>query len=311
MAEAGILVVGALHLDILIDAPHLPRADETVMGSNARYVCGGKGGNQAAAAARHGAHVTMAACVGSDGFGATLTEHLHAAGVGTDQLQRVDDTPSGMSVAIIDPAGDYGAVVASGANQRLNASAIRLPGDARFVIAQNEIPEAVNLEVARMARRAGARFVLNAAPMRQLPRELLELVDVLIVNRLEGEEFLGAELSTVSEALPIVADRPASPAQLIVTMGGDGLIHHRIGDSANHVPAFAVDIVSTHGAGDAFVGALCARLAKGEEMASALIHAQAAAALLVSTAEVERASIDADAVERFLRESGRPQAESR
>ncbi len=147
----SLLVVGALHLDVVLQAPHLPGRDETVSGTSVNYVFGGKGGNQAVAAARLGAPVQFAGRTGADVFGDMLRETLVASGVVTAQLQE-DSGASGMSAAIVDAQGDYGAVIVSAANLNIDALRIRIPDGTRLVLLQNEIPEAVNVTVARSAR---------------------------------------------------------------------------------------------------------------------------------------------------------------
>jgi ribokinase len=289
----SVFVGGALHLDVVVDAPHLPGRDETVVGSAVDYRFGGKGGNQAVAAARHGATVAMAGRVGADAFGARLLLELQAAGVDAAQVRRGAGA-SGMSVAIVEAGGEYGAVIVSGVNLEIDAGDIAVP-DGAIALLQNEIPEAVNLAVAAKA----AEVWLNAAPARALDPALMARVDVLIVNRDEAARYAGMAVETPGDG--IAAARALKAPTVIVTLGGDGLILARDGRAA-HLPAFPAEVVSTHGAGDAFVGALAARRALGEGWEAALRYAQAAAALHVSARD--RAGIGAEAVAAFLRRNG-------
>lgn len=272
----SLLVVGSLHLDVVVRAPHLPALDETVTGSSVDYVFGGKGGNQAVAAARMGAPVQFAGRAGSDRFGDMIRDALRGGGVDITQLQ-TDPGPSGMSAAIVDAQGDYGAVIVSAANLRIDAARIGVPEGVTLMLLQNEVPEQVNLAVARKAKAAGAQVWLNAAPARALPAALLEAVDLLIVNRVEDAFY---------------ADQ--GPARL-TTLGPDGVRYagktHR---------GFAVDVVSTHGAGDMFVGALAARVVAGVPLPEAIPFAQAAAALHVSSAPKARAEVTPAKVRAFL-----------
>lgn len=270
-----ILVCGSLHLDVLVTAPHLPRLDETVTGEAVRYAFGGKGGNQALAAARCGAKVAMAGRVGTDGFAAPLLQALDAAGIDRAQVQ-TDPGPSGMSVAIVERTGGYGAVIVSGANLAIDERLIALPPGTTHLMLQNEIPEAVNIAVARRARAAGARIILNAAPARAMPPELLALADLLVVNRVEAAD-LTAPGTRPAEAAQALAAR--GPAAVIVTLGAEGLV---LWDgAAQYAPARSVPVISTHGAGDAFLGALAAELARGAPLRGAAAFGQAAAALHV------------------------------
>ncbi len=288
----SVFVVGALHLDVVVEAPHLPGRDETVVGSAVAYRFGGKGGNQAVAAARHGAKVAMAGRVGADEFGVRLLEELRGAGVDATQVRR-GVGPSGMSVAIVEAGGEYGAVIVSGANLEIDPGEIRAPKGA-VVLLQNEIPEAVNLAVAGEAREVW----LNAAPARPLDPRFRAMVDVLIVNRDEAGRY--AEMAVESPEDGIAAAR-ALGGRVIVTLGGAGVVHAGP-EGAAHMPAFPVEVVSTHGAGDVFVGALAARRSAGAEWEGAVRWAQAAAALHVSARD--RAGIGASQVAEFLRRNG-------
>lgn len=299
-----ILVVGSLHYDIVLDAPHLPRPDETVMGENVRFVCGGKGGNQAVAARRHGGDVAFAGAVGIDFFADALLENLETASVDTGGIARVPGLASGMSVAIVEQSGEYGAVVASGANRSINPGKIEAPAGTRYLLLQNEIPDAVNLAAARQAKDKGARVILNAAPMRPLPQTLLDNVDILIVNRIEAAELIGAPVESADQVTALLRDRRLSVETVIVTLGADGLVF-RTGDAEPQaMKARRVEVISSHGAGDAFVGAFAARLAAGVTLENALAYASAAAALHVATSVNERLEIDPETVAGFLRKTG-------
>ncbi|WP_300061521.1 PfkB family carbohydrate kinase [uncultured Roseobacter sp.] len=274
----SLLVVGALHLDVVLRAPHLPGLDETVTGSAVDYVFGGKGGNQAVAAARLGAKVEFAGRTGVDGFGAALRATLTESGVETRQLQD-DPGPSGMSAAIVDAQGEYGAVIVSAANLNIDAARIHVPEGTALVLLQNEIPEEVNLTVARSARAAGARVWLNAGPARPLPPALTDALDLLIVNRVEAAAYSDLAVPKLE------------------TRGADGVMFE---DTL--APGYAVDVISTHGAGDVFVGALAADVTRGVRIADAIPFAQAAAALHVSMPTEARAQLSRTAVTAFLQD---------
>ena len=285
-----VLVVGALHLDVVVDAPHLPALDETVVGSAVAYRFGGKGGNQAVAAARMGARVAMAGRVGRDRFGAQILAALDAAGVDRGQVAEVDGA-SGMSVAIVDAAGDYGAVIVSGVNREIGA--VDVPAGVRVVLLQNEVPEAVNLAVA--AKAGDARVVLNAAPAREVAAGLMARVDVLVVNRGEAAALAG----TTDPEAAAARLRALGPATVIVTLGGEGLVAAS-DEGVTRMAAPGVTVVSTHGAGDAFTGALAARLAQGGDLPEALRFAQGAAALTVATEPDRRSELTDTKVRAFL-----------
>lgn len=283
MRSGRVLVVGALHYDIVVNAPHMPARDETVMGGNVAYVCGGKGGNQAVAASRHGAPTMMAGRVGDDRSAEELLTNLQRAGVDTAQVQRAENAASGMSVAIVDAAGDYGAVVVSAVNQDIRTDDIVVAEDVAVLLLQNEISEAVNIHVAALGRKRDAKVVLNAAPMRALPDRLLDRVDVLVLNRIEAGSYFDCALEDIPAVLECAAKRRGGPHQLVVTLGAQGFVNHEFGSAPRHFPVPAVEVVSSHGAGDCFVGAFAARLAAGAEPTDALVYAGAAASRHVST----------------------------
>ena len=301
-----VVVFGSLHLDIMVSAPGRPRLGETMVGTGWSLKEGGKGGNQAVEAARHGARTAMVGAVGTDDFGRNLVRNLASYGVETTAVQEVAGGASGMSVALVEPHGDYGAVIVSGVNLSLGpasvAAALPMIAGARWLLLQNEVPEEANIAAAEAAHAGGALVMLNAAPMRALPQSLLACVDVLVVNALEAEALCGVAVETAEGAATAAAALLRLVPCAIVTAGGHGLaIAER--DGAQHtVPAHDVVVCSTHGAGDAFVGALAARLAAGEALTSALRYANAAAALVVSTPPEAREALGPASVERLLRE---------
>jgi ribokinase len=274
----SLLVAGSLHLDVVLRAPHFPGLDETVSGSSVDYVFGGKGGNQAVSAVRMGTKVHFAGRAGSDFFGDMIRETLAASGMGLSQLQR-DDGPSGMSAAIVDANGEYGAVIVSAANLNIAAHEVAMPEGTSLVLLQNEIPDDVNLAVALKAKASGAKVWLNAAPAREISNGLVEVIDLLIVNKVEAEFYAGAGFVL----------------NLLKTLGAEGVSYNGVQYSG-----FPVDVVSTHGAGDMFVGALASQVVCGANMVDAIKFAQAAAALHVSSQLDKRKKLNNQATTAFL-----------
>ncbi len=285
MTRTTVLTVGSLHYDIMVAAPHLPRRDETAVGTAWFPKFGGKGGNQAVAAARAGAPSRMVGAVGRDDFGGFLRGALRAAGVDDRRVATLPDAGSGMSVAIVDPGGDYAATIVSGANQRIDPAVLAqdaLWADVGLVVLQNEIPESVNLAACREARRRGIRTVLNAAPARALPAALIPLIDILVVNAVEAE-MMGTPVVDSLPAAEAAAQRLADRfAAVIVTAGALGLAGIGPDGTAFRIPARPVPVVSSHGAGDAFIGTLAAALLQGADLAQAADRAALAAARHVS-----------------------------
>ena len=285
MTGFDVIVCGSLHLDIMVKAPALPRIDETMVGHGWNKVCGGKGGNQAAQAARAGARTAMIGCVGDDEFGLALRGNLQAAEVDDSGVTTDPVHGSGMSVAILQDNGDYGAVIVSGSNLAIDALMLhhqwqRL-GGAKVLVLQNEVPHPVNVAAARAARAGGAKVVFNAAPARDVGSDLLDLVDVLIVNRVEAEAMLGCPVHDRTSARLALTGQTAS---IIITLGGDGLVIRQESGDGVEMAAVPVQVTSTHGAGDCFVGVLAAQLATGCDLIEACCAANAQAAAHVSRA---------------------------
>ncbi len=276
-----VLTVGSLHYDIMVEADHLPRKDETAIGSRWFPKFGGKGGNQAVAAAKAGATSRMVGAVGDDDFGRFLRENLTRGRVDDRFIAIIPGVGSGMSVAIQDAEGDYAATIVSGAN--LHLPALALSNDAvwegvKVLILQNEVPEGINLAAAAEARKRGIPTLLNAAPFRELGADFRRLVDVLVVNAVEAEMMGTAPvccLHGAADAAKLLADQFET---VIVTAGAKGLAAWGAAEERLQLPAEKVEVVSSHGAGDAFIGTLAAGLAAGKNLEQSCRAASVAAA---------------------------------
>ena len=281
-----VIVCGSLHLDIVVTAPAMPRIDETVVGSGWKKVCGGKGGNQAVQASRAGARTAMVGRIGRDDFGETLVANLKAAHVDVSGISVDPVSGSGMSVAILQDDGDYGAVIVSGANLAIDPAHLqenwRQLGGARVLVLQNEVPHAVNVAAARAAKADGAQVLFNAAPARDVGRNLLDRVDVLILNRVEAEAMLAAPVSDRASARRALDAAGNDWPAIVITLGGEGLVLRTTQGDVTEIEPIAVKVTSTHGAGDCFVGHLAARLAAGDTLQAAALHANVKASAFVS-----------------------------
>jgi ribokinase len=281
-----VVVCGSLHLDIVVRAPALPKLDETAVGTAWEQVCGGKGGNQAVQAARAGARTAMIGRIGSDGFGKTLSENLAKAGVDVSAVTADVKTGSGMSVAILQHDGDYGAVIVSGANTTIDPMSIEASwvtlGGAKVLVLQNEVPHDVNVSAAKVARSYGAAVVFNAAPARPLSDDLIQNIDVLIVNRVEAEAMSNHSVHDSASALAALPKLAGTKRSVIITLGGKGLVVATASGEIMEIDAIPVDVTSTHGAGDCFVGVLAAQLAAGAPLVDACRIANQHAAAFVS-----------------------------
>ncbi len=273
----SLLVVGALHWDVVLQAPRLPRLDETLRGTEVDYRFGGKGGNQAVAAASAGASVAFAGRIGSDDAGVAMRTRLVEAGVDVARLQ-VGDGASGMSAAIVTGEGSYGAVIVSGENHSFDTGPVLMPSGCKMVLLQNEMPRNVLPEMATKARNVGAQVVLNAAPATGIGVAELAHIDTLIVNRVEAADLLGVSSADVSAAvLPRLRDL-ARNMRIILTLGGDGVAFTEPDGTAGLQSAPKVDVHSTHGAGDVFIGSYAAAVLHGSGMVKAVAAGQQAAA---------------------------------
>jgi ribokinase len=291
-AEPHVTVFGSLHYDIMVDSPDRPRKGETLAGSAWFPKCGGKGGNQAVSAAKTGVSTSMIGAIGDDDFGRVLLANLDRRGVDRSLVRLVSGVGSGMSVAIFDADGDYGAVIVSGANLKLGNEDVAVARDClastSILVLQNEVPDAANAAMAAAAHAAGARVLLNAAPARALSEELRSNVDILVVNAVEAADVSGRPVDNPSDALGVAAELAQRFLHVVVTLGGDGLVYAGGETAAFALPALPVRLISTHGAGDEFIGVLAGSLARGSAMRKALEEANAAAARLVATPENER-----------------------
>jgi ribokinase len=262
-----IAIVGSCNVDFIVPVVALPAPGETVLGRDHLRAPGGKGANQAVAAARLGSPVSFVGCVGTDELAGTIRGALDGAGVDLTWLREVDGVPSGIALITVADGGENTIAVSPGANAHLGPEHIEAAGDlvssADVLLAQLEVPiEAVTAA----ARAATGKVLLNPAPARPLPDELLSAVDVLIPNRSELGVLTGApEPTTIDEAAALAKSLPGS---VVVTLGADGALVVD-GDQVDHVPAVPVDAVDATGAGDAFCGALADGLARGATLVEA------------------------------------------
>jgi ribokinase len=266
--QAAVAVVGSLNLDLVVRVPRLPGPGETVVGGDVFRNPGGKGANQAVAAARLGRAVAMIGCVGDDPAGRELLGSLQADGVDTARVRVVDGVPSGAAFITVNQDGENQIVVSPGANARLTADDVDAAGAALRAAAVTLLQLEIPLEaVAAAARTAGGRVVLNPAPVRALPEGLLGQVHVLVPNRVELAQLAGAPApATVEEAAGLAGGLPARA--VVVTLGAHGALVVEDGRSS-HVPAVPVQPVDTTAAGDAFCGGLADALAGGATLQDA------------------------------------------
>jgi ribokinase len=301
---AHVTVVGSLNMDLVARAPRIPAPGETIIGSEFHNAPGGKGANQAVAAARLGAHVSMVGRVGRDAFGEALLENLASDGIDHTFVKQDPDAATGVALIVVDDAGQNSIVVASGANMRLSPADVdaakETVADADVLLLQLESPLETVARAAEVAREHGVRVILNPAPARQLPDELLSLVDVLIPN--ESETALLSDMPVDDQAQAAAAATSLlelGVGTVILTLGERGALLAQAA-GATHVPAFEVVPVDTTAAGDAFVGGFAVALAEEKPLVEAVRWGNAAGALATTRMGAQPSLPTRQAVERLL-----------
>lgn len=276
-----ILVFGALNMDMVMRVPEMPRPSNTVVCPGYSFIPGGKGANQAAAAALSGARVRMYGCVGKDDFAKQLRHSLGDAGVNTDALHVIPDAPTGCAAICVDQGGENMIVVAAGANEMIKSSLIadEEMSSQNLVVTQCEVPQEETWELLRRAKAREARTLLNLAPARKIPTDLLGSVDYLVMNEIETT-ILSLHLGFESISPSIAARRITSTygTTCIVTLGSHGAFASSPSEEWE-VPALRITSVDTTAAGDAFCGAFASRIHQHDSFHDALRFAAVASSL--------------------------------
>lgn len=278
-----VTVVGSLNMDLIVLSPRIPQPGETIIGTGFRTAPGGKGANQAVAAAQLGAQVSMIGSVGADTFADSLLENLASAGVDRRFVTRDQGNPTGVALIVVDDRGENSIVVASGANMHLKPadleSAEGAIAQADVLLLQLEVPLETVTRAAEIARKHQVTVVLNPAPARTLPKKLLSLVDFLIPNETETALLSSMPVSNQDEIETAAASlRALGVGNVILTLGERGALLTAAGNSEFY-PAFEVNPVDTTAAGDAFMGAFAVALGEGLSIPDAIRFGNAAGAL--------------------------------
>ncbi|QIN77647.1 ribokinase [Rubrobacter marinus] len=280
---SGVFVVGSINQDFVLRLERRPEPGETVTGAELSLFPGGKGANSAVAAARLGARVAMLGRVGEDAFGADLVRNLREAGVDTTHVGSVPGVPTGSAFITVTPDGENAIVVSPGANRSFGPREVDAAAEdlraAGVLVAQLEVDAGAVGRAARAVMGAGGRFLLNFAPPREVPEGILALADPLVVNEHEARFLLGEAGGEPEAAVEGLLGR--GPRSVVVTLGAEGALL-AAGGSTRRFGAPEVEAVDTTGAGDAFVGALAARLAGGDGLEEAVPYAVLAGAAAVT-----------------------------
>ncbi|MCZ6675683.1 MAG: ribokinase [Candidatus Poribacteria bacterium] len=298
-----VAVVGSFNMDLVTQAERRPRKGETLIGEAFGTFIGGKGSNQAIAAARLGADVTMIGRLGTDAFGDTLmAAHTHER-IHTEFVVRDAEAGTGVALIIIDAEGDNSIIIVPRANMRLSVADVERASEviaaADVLLLQLEVPIEASQRAAEIAQFSGTKVILNPAPAQELPERLLAQVDILTPNEVETEWLSGvevADLASAERAAEVLLRKGLSA--VVLTLGNRGalLVTPAL---KKLIPAYAVNVVDTTAAGDAFCGALATALARGDKLEDAVAFANAAGALAVTVLGAAPSMPTAEQVEAF------------
>ncbi|MFB3162455.1 ribokinase [Neobacillus sp. 179-J 1A1 HS] len=290
-----VTVIGSINMDLVTSTTRIPKVGETVLGNSFHSIPGGKGANQAVAAARLGADVTMIAAVGNDSFGKTLVEHLTNEGINTENIIKVKDTSTGIASIIVSEA-DNSIIVVPGANNHVTPEVIEKHENkiinSDIILLQLEIPVESVIKAVELAKKHGVRTILNPAPIQKLPKELLEMVDYLTPNEHE-QALLFDSIGGTEEELAKYKEK------CIVTKGSKGVMIYKNGEKIE-IPSFQVEVVDTTGAGDSFNGALAVALCDGLEIEEACRFANVVGAISVTKLGAQTGMPTKKEIEEFL-----------
>lgn len=303
-----IVVVGSSNMDLVVKAARIPAPGETILGGEFLMVAGGKGANQAVAAAKLGAKVFFVARLGNDLFGRKSLDNFRLEGLDTTYVSLTSDAPSGVALIAVDHAGNNAIVVAPGANARLSPDDVRRAEDqirsAGAVVAQLEVPMATVQCVAEIAHDAGVPFLLNPAPAQWLSPSLLKAVSVLTPNESEARILTGVEVVDANSARKAAEMLLSTGVKsVIVTLGSKGFLLAE-GNSTELVPAMEVRAVDTTAAGDAFTGSLAVGLAQGQSLREAALFANRVAAFSVTRLGAQPSMPTRSELEEFILQHG-------
>lgn len=299
-----ICVIGSLNMDLVIHTPKLPVMGETVIGSGFMTIPGGKGANQAVAAARLGGDVTMIGHVGDDAFGNSLKQNLQVNGVDVRHVKIMRNIPTGIAVIIIKD-GDNFIILDPGTNFTITAKDIieaeNVIRNSDILLLQMEIPQEAIEQAVDIANQYGVKVLLNPAPARNMSDDFLAKVDIITPNESECELITGMALKSIKDAGEAVKYlRGKGINQVIVTLGSRGVIYNNK-NQILHKPVHEVSVVDTTAAGDSFTGALAVALTNGKSIDEAVDFANASGALTVMKKGAQTSLPHKQEVEEFLR----------
>ncbi len=306
MKTPRIVVVGSSNTDLVVSSPRIPAPGETIIGGEFSVAPGGKGANQAVAAARLGGDVSFVGCIGRDEFGDAAIAGLRADGIEIGNVRRVDGAHAGVALIVVADDGENAIVVAPGSNSLLTGEDIDAASEAirnaDVQVMQLEVPLDAVWRALEIAHEAGVTTLLNPAPAQELDRGLLQHVDWITPNETEAAQLAGLDIASEGGRLDAAdALRRLGVKNVVITCGSDGALYFAEGRSVN-VVAIPVDPIDTVGAGDVFSGALAVALGECRDVTEALRFANAAAAISVTRRGAQPSAPSRLEVESFLAE---------
>jgi ribokinase len=295
-----ILVIGSLNADLVVRAPHFPQPGETISGDDLHIIPGGKGANQAVAAARQGASVAMLGRVGKDSFSPFLLENLKSDSVDITNVHS-DDSATGTAIIVVDVSGQNSIVLSAGANGKVTPNDIKaLNIEAKVLLLQLEIPLETVIHAAKWGKQKGMIVILNPAPARELPDELIANVDYILPNETELSLLTNVpvtDISSTEKAAQVLLARGAK--NVVITLGSKGALLVS-SDQTTQVNAYKLDAVDTTAAGDAFIGGFASALLRGFEIEEAVKYANACGALATTKFGAQPSLPTKEEVEKFI-----------
>ena len=307
MNKSKILVIGSSNTDMIIKLDKIPVPGETVLGGEFSTAAGGKGANQAVAAARAGGDVTFIASVGNDAFGSEAIEGFRRDGINVDYIKRVDSEASGVALIFVDKKGENSIAVASGANAVLDVENIQklkeVISQAQILLMQLETPIETITKAAQIAHDSGVKVILNPAPAQPLDDDLLKRVSIITPNETEAELLTGVRITndaTAVEAAEILLSKGIET--VLITLGAKGVLL-ATPDKKKFIPAFKVSAIDTTAAGDVFNGALAVGIAENKTFDEAIRFACAASALSVTKLGAQPSAHARQEIDTFLNKS--------